>query len=113
MFRPTVSPPNFIPTKTDAKLAILRAFNTFCKTHATIGVVQNRYSFVKKYNAGAVGCGAEQLIKKISAPSLSRWQKSFANGGMSALIPQYGKNKGQGIIDRTPELRGCILALMA
>ena len=100
----------------DAKVSILQAFKKYYIAHkykdAPIGIVQARHNFVHLYNTGAINCGAETFIKTISAVTLARWQKLVSDHGVSALNGNYGKTRGQTIIDQNPAIKGYILAIL-
>lgn len=51
-------------------------------------------------------------LNSISRATLLRWEKSYENKGIIALVEAYGKNKGSGIIESTPEMKDYCLAII-
>ena len=111
-----LAPPSPATNRMDAKVSILQAFKKYYIApkykDAPIGIVQARHNFVHLYNTGAINCGAETFIKTISAVTLARWQKLVSDHGVSALAGNYGKTRGQTIIDQNPAIKGYILAIL-
>ena len=53
-----------------------------------------------------------EFNRTISLASLIRWEKALNKNGITALAGNYGKTKGNGIIDSTPELKEYCIALI-
>jgi putative transposase len=70
--------------------------------------------FCDLYNSNHPSIDQSQFThhNRISYISLSRWEKAYSTKGITALVGDYGKNKGTGIIDSTPELKEYCLALI-
>jgi len=51
-------------------------------------------------------------IPSISRISVMRWQKALSNKGIMALVGNYGKTKGSGIIDSNEQMKSYCLALI-
>ena len=91
----------------EARGAVLRAVAALAAATG-LSMKQAREIFAGAWNAGEddFGLGAEtrELIARVSAPSLRRWDSDFAQGGLAALAPKWGQHrKGRGAIEKGSE----------
>jgi putative transposase len=102
-----------------AKAWLVNAYWKYWKTNGG-SKAHARYAFATAVNCGDIKLPeehAEYLPKydqlcQLSAASLQRWELDFLNGGHFALVNEYGKRKGQSIIETTPKLKEIVLGAM-
>lgn len=77
-----------------------------------LGKIAGAYQFCEAYNLGQipVSAMAREMIPTVGGPTLLRWLKHRAAGGIKRLSGEYGKRKGSGHIDQNPDLREWIVA---
>ena len=71
-------------------------------------------SFIQAYNNKELEIDPKHYDVKpsISHSTLARWQKQYQENGINGLLPKFGKNKGCGVIDKTPGMRDYCVALI-
>lgn len=71
-------------------------------------------SFIQAYNSKELDIDAKHYNTKpsISYSTLARWEKQYQKDGINGLLPKFGKNKGCGVIDKTPGMRDYCVALI-
>src|SRR5229473_3110158 len=101
----------------DARAALLDALAHFAAAAnaatATSPLILAR--FAESWNAGHIttDSDAHSLIQRVAAPTILRWHRLRARGGLAALAPRYGNRRGSGILDTNPAVRELLLAMIA
>ena len=101
----------------DARAALLDALAHFAAAAnaatATSPLILAR--FAESWNAGHIttDSDAHSLIQRAAAPTILRWHRLRARGGLAALAPRYGNRRGSGILDTNPAVRELLLAMIA
>jgi len=102
-------------SRMDARIQVMQAFDAWVERFDGAPSVA-RYTFAAAFNAGEVAVEAwvtEHLRGgKISAASLSRWQKQLKKQGLSSLSGGYGNRKGSGLLDSHADQRDFIVAMI-
>jgi hypothetical protein len=99
--------------RADARAAILVAMREFSVTSALSGR-RAVDSFAAKYNLGEITLEdwIHAEVETVTAATLYRWQKKFDKEGLAALAGNYKGQAGRSLIDRQPDLRDYIVAMM-
>lgn len=99
--------------RAETAFAILTAARLFQKETGLTKVKAWRL-FCEQYNNGLTPVPAKVYLIKpsIGFSTLTRWEADYEKNGLSALAGNYGKSKGNGLIDSTPEIKTFCLALI-
>jgi transposase InsO family protein len=95
----------------NARAAILTAWLDFHRG-AGLSVYASMTRFAELYSTGAIEVAPAEVRAEypdVSRGTLARWYEAQQAGGVAALKPAYGNRLGQGIIDRQPEIRDCVI----
>ena len=104
-----------IPLNLDARtktaLTILKLANSYLNE---TGKVASWKEFINAYNSRNLDIDDKHyhVKPKLSYRTLYRWDKAYREKGITGLIPKYGKTKGTGIIDSSPEMQRYCVALI-
>lgn len=82
----------------NTSLTKIAAFTQFCEFY------NSKDDRVAQYQS--------EFNNTVSLASIIRWEKTLNKNGITALAGNYGKTKGKGIIDSTPELKEYCIALI-
>lgn len=97
----------------DARLDILYALDRWLSEHRPAVLDAALYRFAALFNAGEIQTLPEtrNAGQSVSRTSLVKWRRRLRKGGWGGLLPKRGgHNRGQGGIDRDPEVRDAIVA---
>ncbi|WP_166838672.1 Mu transposase C-terminal domain-containing protein [Rheinheimera pleomorphica] len=99
--------------RAEAAFAILNAARKF-QTDTGLTKVKAWRLFCEQYNNGLTPVPEQVYLIKpsIGFSTLTRWEADYEKNGLSALAGNYGKNKGNGLIDSTPEIKNFCLAML-
>jgi len=102
-------------SRMDARIQVLQRFDAWLERYDGAPSVA-RYVFAEAFNAGKIDLEAwvtgHLRGGKISAASLSRWQKQLKKQGLSSLSGGYGNRKGTGLLDSHAGQRDFITAMI-
>ena len=106
--------PEWARKRADARAEIVRAFRTL-RALAGCTLTVAEFEFANRYNAGEIEVGDEtrRMIPKLAAPTIRRWRTRLERRGLVGLADGRGHRRGAGAIDRTPEIRDFIVAMIA
>ncbi len=96
----------------EARLAVVMAAESLIADVPRGARVALLEDFVRRFNAGqtALEPYVYERIGRLTLPTLRRWRRSLRDQGPAALVPRYGHRRGDGVIDRDPEIRDWIVA---
>ena len=99
--------------RAETALTILKAAEQFAKVASSPKTVAWQ-NFVALYQSRQLDLPDEiyQLKPSIGFSTLTRWESDYKKNGITALAGNYGKNKGNGLIDSSPELQSFCLAMI-
>ncbi|WP_027671274.1 Mu transposase C-terminal domain-containing protein [Rheinheimera baltica] len=99
--------------RAEAAFAILTAARHF-HSSTDLPKVKAWRLFCLQYNNGLTPVPEHiyALKPSIGFSTLTRWEAEYEKNGLGALAGNYGKNKGNGLIDSTPEIKTFCLALI-
>lgn len=99
--------------RAETAFAILMAARQF-QTETGLTKVKAWRLFCEQYNNGLTPVPEQVYLIKpsIGFSTLTRWEADYEKNGLAALAGNYGKTKGNGLIDSTPEIKTFCLALI-
>ena len=97
-----------------AKLDIIRAFNGYL-TDCGFTLKARRDAFANSHNLRDLELDKDTYyhIESLTVATLIRWQAVIKKQGVPGLCGNYGKNKGNSIIDDNTDIKGTILAMIS
>ena len=99
--------------RVDVRLSILESLHRFLGK-SSLGKTRGREQFAELYNDGRIE--VESWVRdgapKISAVTLKRWSLAIDKDGVAGLAAGYGKSRGTGVVDRHPDVRNFIIAML-
>jgi transposase InsO family protein len=97
----------------DAKLEILRALALYQEA-GSLSVQASEVHFAAAYAKREieVSDAARSMIPDVGASTLANWRRLIRTRGITALAGSYGNRKGDGTIDRQPQLRDFIIGML-
>ena len=81
-----------------------------------ISIPDARKAFCTLWKAGHAGAEERhhKALPAFAAPSLYRWDKALARGGLNALVDQRGQAQaGRGTLDKDTKMRDVVLGMLA
>ena len=84
--------------------------------HGGIPILDARKAFCALWKAGRAGAEERdhKALPAFAAPSLYRWDKALARGGLNALVDQRGQAQaGRGTLDKDTKMRDVVLGILA
>jgi len=99
--------------RAEARAAIVHA----CRRYIRDGDLQMErglWLFAEAYNRGevAVAGWVQSEVERVSRGSLRNWWKQLDREGLARLAGKYGNRRGTGQIDRVPEMREVVEAML-
>mgnify|MGYP000851695346 CR=1 FL=1 len=100
-------------TRMDIRLEIVILWESY-KKNSSEATTAAQFSFCRLYNEGAIEIPGwiREAKPAISQGSLMRWLKTAKRDGIARLGGAYGKRKGSGIIDTTPDYKDFIESMI-
>jgi|CXWL01.1.fsa_nt_gi transposase InsO family protein len=97
----------------DAKLEILRALAMYQQA-GKLSIQASEIHFAAAYTKGDIEVSAptRSMIPDVGASTLATWRRLIRTKGITALAGSYGNRKGDGKIDRQPQLRDFIIGML-
>lgn len=97
----------------DAKLEILRALAMYQQA-GKLSIQASEIHFAAAYTRREIEVSAptRSLIPDVGASTLATWRRLIRTKGITALAGSYGNRKGDGKIDRQPQLRDFIIGML-
>jgi len=107
--------PAFMRDRTIARSTILSRLREFGR-HAGISDAAARVNFLGLYSDRGIDISPDirERFPRLSAPSLKRWSKAFASGGLVALanVQGGGNRRGCGRIESNPAVADLVVAMV-